>query len=395
MRYGEQAHRYARLVGVPAMEADILPEVIESRARTADYPRALALQQRLQTLRDTLYSQGKAADLNRLQTEFETAQKQQAIRSLTQQTRIQRLEVERQRSRGTALTFGAAGLLALLLGGGATHWQLRRSRHRLALSEAALRAADHTRTLLMSIVGHDLRSPVAGFQQVAPLLRHYADQPAATTAADLRALADELDADAGRLSGLLENLLHWGRLQDGRVPNAPTATAVVPLVETALRLHRATAAAKQVRLVAAFPDNPSAALPAAWADPTLLATVLRNLVANAIKFTPPGGSVTVAVQALDTAGAATTPARLRLRVTDTGVGIAPDALAHLLRDTPDDVQQPTTGTAGESGTGLGLVVCRRFVRQLGGELRAESRVGAGTGFWFEVPGVADEPYRRS
>jgi signal transduction histidine kinase len=101
--------------------------------------------------------------------------------------------------------------------------------------------------------------------------------------------------------------------------------------------------------------------------------VLRNLVSNAIKFTPEGGTVEVSGRP--------TGHSIEFSVHDSGVGLTPEAARALF----EPVVQPTRGTAGEVGTGLGVAVCRQFVALLGGELRVESTPGQGTRFWFVIP----------
>ncbi len=174
------------------------------------------------------------------------------------------------------------------------------------------------------------------------------------------------------LGTLLDNLLNWGRAQAGQVMNHPTAVEAAQIAATALALHRPTATNRRIQLVAELPPG----LPPVWVDPALLGTVLRNLVGNAVKFTPAGGAVTVRLTA-------DLPGFLRFTVTDTGVGIAPEQLATLFE--PGRARSTSDATTGEVGTGLGLAVCRSFVRLLGGELRASSRPGQWAAFTFDVP----------
>ena len=100
---------------------------------------------------------------------------------------------------------------------------------------------------------------------------------------------------------------------------------------------------------------------------------MRNLVGNAIKFTPVGGGVTVTVEG---------DGPFTVRIVDTGVGMAPGLIADLFRL---DVRTTSTGTAGERGSGLGLLLCRDLAERLGTTLEVESSVGAGTTFSFQLP----------
>jgi len=106
----------------------------------------------------------------------------------------------------------------------------------------------------------------------------------------------------------------------------------------------------------------------------MLATIVRNLAQNAIKFTPPGGSVSISYSL--SGGTAS------LEVSDTGMGIAPELLGRLF-DAGTKVTTP--GTDGEKGSGFGLVLCAEFARRMGGSLTAESEVGRGSAFRLALP----------
>ena len=319
-------------------------------------------------LTDTLRSRAKAEELARTQARLGAVEQQARIRALEQQRRIAALQADRARTRSRELLALAAGLGALLLGAAYAYWRLRRSRAALARSEARATAANATKDRLMGIIGHDLRAPVASLQQALLLVRHYADHP---DPAEQRTLATDLHLRAQGLSGLLDNLLFWGSGQRDEVRNHPERIGLPDHLRRVVALYQPLADAKGLRLLLDLPADP---LPTAWADPMLLDTVLRNLVGNALKFTPTGGEVRVEARP-DPTG------RLRLCVRDTGVGLTPDQLAHLF-----DVRahRSTPGTAREPGTGLGLLVSRQFAALLGGELTVESRPGEGATFAFTV-----------
>ena len=258
-------------------------------------------------------------------------------------------------------------MLLLLLGGGALLVALQRSRHRLQASEMALRQANKTQQGLLRIIGHDLRGPVAMFQQVTPLLRVALGAGAPRDAVEL---VEELDGTAQHVGALVDNLLDWARLQGGLVSSHPVQLRPATALQSVVQLYAPVAQHKGV----AVEVNNTAEM-WVWADLNLLMTVLRNLLANAIKFTPAGGAV--AVTALATANG------VRFGVQDTGRGMPAEALA-LAMGAENAASQP--GTAGEPGTGLGLPLCRQFVALLGGELRGEpNETGRGLQFWFELP----------
>lgn len=320
---------------------------------------------RYEVLHDTLSGQELHEAIAKQQVRFDVAQQKDRIRNLEQQRRISRLRAERQAARTRTYGIAAVSLLALVLVGSGLLALLVRSRRRLQASEADLRTANATKDELMRIIGHDLRGPVAGFQQLTPLLHEVMGQSDPT---DAHQLIRTLDAGAQQLGGLVDNLFQWTRARSSQVVNRPVSLPAETAVESVAGLYEPVAQSKGIHLVHAAPPDLRV-----WADPDLLTTVLRNLVGNALKFTPAGGTVTL--QAAPATGA------VEFSVTDTGTGMKAAQLAGLF--TADRVAS-TPGLRGEPGTGLGLPLCARFVRLLGGELRAESQPGHGSRFWFRV-----------
>jgi signal transduction histidine kinase len=106
----------------------------------------------------------------------------------------------------------------------------------------------------------------------------------------------------------------------------------------------------------------------------MLQTVFRNLISNAVKFTPKGGQIRIAAKEVN--------GYIEILVSDTGVGIAENKLKTLFNI---DKRRTSPGTAGEKGTGLGLVLCKEFIERQGGNLWLESQPGKGSTFIFTLP----------
>ncbi|MBF9239251.1 tetratricopeptide repeat protein [Hymenobacter sp. BT683] len=364
--YAQQALRLARLTGDQSQVDEytlVLARVLGALRR----PEAFDTLLRYTKLHDELKSRARNQEIVRQQTLFGVAEQQARIRALSQQRRISQLRAEQQTARARQYGLLAGALLLLLLGGGALLMALQRSRHRLQASETALRQANKTQQKLMRIIGHDLRGPVAMFQQVTPLLRAALGDEAPRDAVEL---VEELDGTAQHVGALVDNLLDWARLQGGLVSSHPVRLRATTAVQSVVQLYAPVAQHKGIAV-----GIDVAAEAWVWADLTLLTTVLRNLLANAIKFTPTGGAVAVTAQATATG--------VRFGVQDTGRGMPAAALA-LAMGAENAASQP--GTAGEPGTGLGLPLCRHFVALLGGELHGEPNdQGPGLQFWFELP----------
>jgi signal transduction histidine kinase len=244
--------------------------------------------------------------------------------------------------------------------------QLREANRQLEERARELEAANQAKDKFLSIIAHDLRGPfmpVLGF--ASQLVRRAATAPAE----DVQRYADRIQRSAQAVHDLLENLLHWSRLQLGRFEPVMFEADLKSTVEGVLSIFAETAEGKGVRLGNDVPSGLTV-----HADENMLTAVLRNLVSNGLKFTPTGGQVTVA--------ASLTPgSEVEVRVSDTGMGIPEENLPRLLAN---QVPFSTPGTAHERGTGLGLMICQEMVTKNGGRIWIESRKGAGTTVAFTL-----------
>ena len=208
------------------------------------------------------------------------------------------------------------------------------------------------------------------------MLHHFADEPNPVAQHEI---VTALDANAHHLGALLDNLLYWARAEAGSLLNHPQTLPVAEVLAEATRPYAAGAHLKGITLTTAVfgADGDETEPLLVTADADLLRTVLRNLVSNAVKFTPDGGHIRLRAW-VERAGHVT------LEVRDTSVSIAPARAAQLFSTTETT---STPGTAGEHGTGLGLPLSARFVRLLGSELRLLPPTAGppGTAFRFELP----------
>ncbi|HSH05793.1 MAG TPA: ATP-binding sensor histidine kinase [Anaerolineae bacterium] len=220
-----------------------------------------------------------------------------------------------------------------------------------------------------SIMAHDLRSPFNPILGMSKMLIMIADN---ATPEDVREFGGHIYDSAKHVYDLLENLLAWSRLERGLMEYHAEEISVAEIANRTVKLHRDNAASKGITLTADIPDELTA-----HADHHMLDAVIRNLVSNAIKFTPAEGSITI-----NAAPYPQEPNRLVVAVADTGVGIPPDVIPTLFKP---ESQYTTPGTNNESGTGLGLTICQEMVIKNGGRIWLDSILGSGTTVYFTVP----------
>mgnify|MGYP006076894405 CR=1 FL=1 len=234
-----------------------------------------------------------------------------------------------------------------------------------------LRESTRTRDTILSIIGHDLRSPISQLNALMYMLRYSPDE---LDKAKMNEYAGTLEESTRHLSDTLNNLLGWSSVhRDGIQPKFHKVD-LVPVAEEALGLLQLDAARKEVTLI----HEPPAEL-FVTTDRDLMAYVVRNLVANAIKFSSVGGTVRVEHRLEDGC--------YYLGVIDRGVGMQSRQIEKVLMG---EQLESTTGTLGEKGVGLGLSLTREFVAMLKGEIAIDSLPGEGTTVRVRLPNSDDE-----
>ncbi|MCU0445513.1 MAG: sensor histidine kinase [Microscillaceae bacterium] len=232
-----------------------------------------------------------------------------------------------------------------------------------------LEKVNATKDKLFGIIGHDLRSPINSLKGLMDML------------ANQYISAEEFVMFSGKLRNgvehahfTLNNLLEWANTQLKGLKAEPCATNLAELGNENFNFLEQLAAGKQLQLI-----NQIAPDLEAYVDPDQINLVFRNLISNAIKFTPENGSITLQSQMEDTF--------CQIAVTDTGIGMNAENAAKLFNKT---THFSTYGTSGEKGTGLGLLLCQEMVEKNGGSIWVESELGKGTSFKFRLPLQAQE-----
>jgi signal transduction histidine kinase len=257
-----------------------------------------------------------------------------------------------------------------LLGAGFNAMALRLAEREQALADSAARAEELLRVnrRLVADVSHELRNPLATLRgYLEALAQDYGER---LPARDMQVI----QAEVQRLTGLVDDLFTLARAEARQLPLSPAPLDVgAMLVGLAEALAPLARREREIELVAQVPPG----LPAVLADPTRLEQVLRNLIQNALRHTPPGGIIALSAEP---AG----PAMLALSVADTGVGIASEDLPHVFERfyRGDSSRARETG-----GAGLGLSLVRELVAAMGGAVRAESTPGRGSRFVVALPTI--------
>jgi signal transduction histidine kinase len=215
----------------------------------------------------------------------------------------------------------------------------------------------------ISILGHDLKNPFNNILGYSELLKEEIRNLSTDKIEDI---AKNINNSAQIIYKLLEDILIWAKTQQGKIPFKPQNLSFKDICNNTIEILNPVARSKNIAINCLSADNLIV-----FADNDMLKTVLRNLVSNAIKFTNTGGAIYI--------NAKHNSDNVTISVSDNGVGISPDSLSKLFNMSE---VLTTKGTAGETGTGLGLMLCKEFVEKHGGTIWVESEEGKGSTFYF-------------
>ena len=238
----------------------------------------------------------------------------------------------------------------------------------LAIKESAkqLLQLNADKDRFISILGHDLKNPfnnILGFSEILT------DEIDSLNNDEIKDIVKNIHKSAQITNKLLEDILMWAITQQGKIPFNPQLLSFADICKDTLEILTPSANVKNITINYSAPDEINI-----FADIDMIKTVLRNLVSNAIKFTNFGGKINISAERTDS--------NVTISVSDNGIGIAYDELKKLF-----DISEvlTTKGTEGETGTGLGLLLCKEFVEKHQGKIWVESEVGKGSDFKFTLP----------
>ncbi len=219
---------------------------------------------------------------------------------------------------------------------------------------------------LFAIIAHDLISPMSGLVVSTRML---AEQPEIFSEKDFGFLATGLYKNAQNTFALLEDLLQWARMSQGGIDYAPTPSSLSDLLNMGLSTVRDLAKNKEIALRRDITPGLTVLV-----DQPMIKTVIRNILFNAIKFTPRQGEIVITARQAEQ--------KVTMAIQDSGMGMNEQMLSSIFTLEKGKLR---SGTDGEKGTGLGLVLCKQFIEQHGGEIWVESEPGQGTKVFFTLP----------
>lgn len=237
----------------------------------------------------------------------------------------------------------------------------------LKKSTDELSVLNDKKDFIFSILSHDLRGPLATLEGFLGILIHDSEH---ITPEQIKFHAEAMRSSVNVSLDLVDNILYWALSQMSKISCHPKAIKLSAMLQKVERLYSLTAMKKNITIQSHCEGNIEV-----MADENMLYIILRNLVSNAIKFTPVGKTVYIEARQVND--------RASVTVKDEGVGISKSQQSKLFKTTANPLQK---GTSNESGTGLGLLLCKTFVTMNGGTISVKSELGEGSTFTITLPG---------
>lgn len=229
-------------------------------------------------------------------------------------------------------------------------------------SNQKLKVTNATKDRFFSIIAHDLRSPFNSILGFSELIKSELKE-----SKNLNLIEEyntNINESSHSLFTLLENLLQWAKSQRGELEFNPVEFDLHHLVQSNLIIFKLKAADKAIKLSSDIPPHTEA-----YGDINMVSTILRNLISNALKFTEQNGDITISADIQDEF--------VFLKVKDSGIGISKENQEKLFKL---DCNYTTVGTADETGSGLGLILCKEFAERNGGDIWVKSEENKGSEF---------------
>ena len=236
----------------------------------------------------------------------------------------------------------------------------------IKLKNELLQIVNSEKDKFFSILAHDLRGPLSAFVAATQII---AEEIQTMGFEEIKKITLSMKTSATNIYSLLENLLEWSQLRRGVMDFIPEKINLKKKIEECIAVLSESARKKGIEILISIPEVIDV-----LADSHMFDTVIRNLISNAIKFTPVGGKVTLTAGYIE-------DHTIEIKISDSGIGMTPE-----LKDKLFLLNEKTSrkGTEGEPSTGLGLLLCKEFIEKHNGKIWVESEAGKGSTFSFTI-----------
>ncbi len=347
-------------------ERDNLYVLSEIAERENNIAQAFDYFKKASALKDSLFNRDKIARFTDLQIEHFTEQQKQENLILRKNNEIQRITIRQQRFLAGGLIAGSMLVIIVLINMSIRRKALKKLNAKLEQSEKELLKVNADKDKFFTIIAHDLKSPFNGLIGITDLLATDFDY---LPRENIKSMILALKESTTNIYQLLEGLLEWSQIQTGKIKYHFEKFLLKNSVEKIVDLFSTNASNKNISLEINIDESLEV-----YADARTTSAIIRNLLSNAIKFTTSGGKITIAAREKKDI--------VEIWVSDTGIGMKQEIIDKLF-NIGEKISE--RGTAKETGTGLGLILCKEFAEKNNGKIRVESTPGKGSKFTFTLP----------
>jgi len=373
----------AKMYSALEIEKDAYKMLFTSSDSLRNYKDAYKYHKLYMQANDSIYNENSSRNINELLTQYGTDKKEKENEILKKESEIRLLELDRQTTFRNYLLVvtllvivlvvfafyrlylkrKAHGLLKI------KNELIRKQKNELSMALNKLNELNATKDKFFSIIGHDLRTPFQAIIGFSELLKNekgefYTDR--------MRNIVNRIHNAGKNTSELLSNLLEWSRSQTGSIEYNPEKFLLKTIFDNEIDILIISASKKGISISVNSPGSMEV-----FADKNMVSTVIRNLISNAIKFTPENGNIRIYSEDKGEF--------IETTVADSGVGIDNNFLDKIF---DIDFKTSTLGTNSETGTGLGLILCKEFIEKNNGNIFVQSVPGEGSSFIFTLPSAS-------
>ena len=386
IKYLENSYALANQIGDIRKEHKLSKNLYEEYENHGDYKKGFAYLKKYVAIEDSIFNLEGKKQIAELEQKYEAEKREQQIAFLEKEQAIQKLELSKKEIKSKQKSFQrnvlilvsilAISLLVYYLNENKKRKRFNsllikqnkkiiEQRTEIAQRNDELIESNKTKDNLFQIIAHDLRSPLVSMDSIAQLIPYWVEEQDYKS---LKKLSKTLELSVNNVLSLIDNLLNWALNQQGKFPYKPENLRLKENIIEAIEVYRPIAEIKNIDLKFTFSKDVMV-----FADKNMLFTVMRNLLNNAIKFTPEKGNIIVGID--------NNQQFAKVWVKDSGIGIPKEKrkmVFELANGHGKEIE-------GETGNGLGLFFCKEFVTMNNGDIFIESEKGKGTTITFTLP----------
>ncbi len=385
-KYLKESFQLAKKIGDLPKQSVVALNLQKAYERQNRYKKSLEYLKIYNEIQDSIFDEEYIKQVTSLEQKYESEKRERLIAFLEKEQAIQKLELSKRKIEAKQKSFqrnvliiAIILLLAFMVYFGVENKKRKKlnqilikqnnkitdQRIEIVKQNDELIESNKTKDNLFQIIAHDLRSPLVSMDSIAQLIPHWVEEQDYDS---LKKLSKTLELSVNNVLSLIDNLLTWALNQQGKFPYKPENLKLKENILETIEIYRPIAEIKNIDLKFTFSKNVMV-----FADRNMLFTVMRNLLNNAVKFTPEKGEIIVGIDSNQQFA--------KVWVKDSGIGISKEKREMVFELTNGHEK----GTEGETGKGLGLFFCKEFVTMNNGDIFIESAKGVGTTITFTLP----------